>query len=629
MTDGPAISLDFDPAANVVLAQKVGAVPDVFWGQLRIEWGYDGNPARFVRVPLERFRENIGWLGPACNRYNVNIVWEPAAEAIITTMKLERGQLERARRQVNTPMNADDVRRRLDGSRFIRALKPFQLRDAAKLLSLAHGANFSVPGAGKTTVAYAVYEAERHANKVDQLLVVAPLSAFDAWQTEVEECFKPGTAPPVKVFGTPNSHDAEILLVNYHRLTANLSELTKWVRRRRTLVLLDEAHRMKAGRVGQHGSACLDLAFSASRRDVLTGTPAPQSAQDFIALYEFLWPGQSRRILPAEALTPNPPPEALHAINGAIRPLFVRTTKKELELPPPSLRRVVVPLSGLQREIYASLRDRYAGMLRVSMNDRVELARMGTIVMYLLEAASNPQLLAVGSRDLPGEFAHPPLPVEPGSRLWEMIVGYGRYETPPKFTRLREIIAQNVADPAGPRKTLVWSNFVSNLEGLKRWLAEYQPAMIHGGVPSVTSAPNATITRESELQRFRKDDDCMVLLANPAAMSEGVSLHHDCHDAIYFDRTFNAGHYLQSIDRIHRLGMDPNQRTTLLFMITSETVDQVVDTRIRDKATNLARALDDKELVRMSLPDDEDYGPPIETDADMTALLAHINGQDQ
>ncbi|MEU0077738.1 DEAD/DEAH box helicase [Micromonospora tulbaghiae] len=629
MTDGPAISLDFDPTSNVVLAQKVGAVPDVFWGQLRVEWGYDGDPARSVRVPLERFRENIGWLGPACNRYNVDIAWAPDAIAIITTIKRERKQLEHARHQQDTPVTADEVQRRLDGSRFARRLKSFQLRDAAKLLSLAHGANFSVPGAGKTTVAYAVYEAEHCAENIDQLLVVAPLSAFDAWQTEAEECFKPGLAPLVKVFSTPGSQDAEILLVNYHRLTANLSGLTKWVRKRRTMVLLDEAHRMKAGRVGQHGSACLDLAFSASRRDILTGTPAPQSVQDFVALYEFLWPGQSRRIIPAEALATNPQPEALHAINRAIQPLFVRTTKKELELPPPTLRRVVVPLSGLQREIYSSLRDRYAGMLRVSMNDRVELARMGTIVMYLLEAASNPQLLAVGSRDLPGEFTHPPLPVEPGSRLWEMIVGYGRYETPPKFTRLREIIAQNAADPAGPRKTLVWSNFVSNLEGLKRWLAEYQPAMIHGGVPSITSAPNAAVTRESELRRFRTDDDCKVLLANPAAMSEGVSLHHDCHDAIYFDRTFNAGHYLQSIDRIHRLGMNPGQRTTLLFMITDDTVDQVVDTRIRDKATNLARALDDKELVRMSLPDDEDYGPPIETDADMAALLAHITGQEQ
>nr|WP_230417229.1 DEAD/DEAH box helicase [Micromonospora tarapacensis] len=492
---------------------------------------------------------------------------------------------------------------------------------------MTHGANFSVPGAGKTTVAYAVYEAEHQNGRVEQLLVVAPLSAFDAWQTEVNECFHPNERPQVGVFGTPGSRDAEVLLVNYHRLAANLSQLTSWVSRRPTLVLLDEAHRMKAGRVRQHGTACLDLAFSATRRDILSGTPAPQSAQDFVALYDFLWPGQARRILPAEALTPNPPREALQAVNRAIEPLFVRTTKKELDLPDTTRQTVPVPLDGLQREIYSALRDRYAGMLRISMNDRSELARMGTIVMYLLEAASNPQLLAVGSRDLPGEFAHPPLPVEPGSRLWELIAGYGRYETPPKFTRLREIIAKHASDPNGPRKTLVWSNFVANLEGLRRWLREYNPAVIHGSVPSVTSAPNASVTRESELRRFREDSDCLVLLANPAAMSEGVSLHNECHDAVYFDRTFNAGQYLQSIDRIHRLGMRQDQRTTLLFMVTDGTIDRVVDIRLRDKASNLADALNDKDLVRMSLPDEEDYGPPIENEADMAALLAHISGQ--
>jgi hypothetical protein len=43
--------------------------------------------------------------------------------------------------------------------------------------------------------------------------------------------------------------------------------------------------------------------------------------------------------------------------------------------------------------------------------------------------------------------------------------------------------------------------------------------------------------------------------ANLAAMAEGVSPRHTCHDAIYVDRTFNAGQYLQSLDRIHRLGL--------------------------------------------------------------------------
>ena len=38
-----------------------------------------------------------------------------------------------------------------------RKLKPFQLRDLARLLTLSNGANFSVPGAGKTTVTFALH----------------------------------------------------------------------------------------------------------------------------------------------------------------------------------------------------------------------------------------------------------------------------------------------------------------------------------------------------------------------------------------------------------------------------------------------------------------------------------------
>ena len=68
------------------------------------------------------------------------------------------------------------------------------------------------------------------------------------------------------------------------------------------------------------------------------------------------------------------------------------------------------------------------------------------------------------------------------------------------------------------RKILVWSNFVRNLETMERMLARHQPAMVHGGIPSEVSTPSAARTREREIARFRRDDACGVLLANPAAM---------------------------------------------------------------------------------------------------------------
>lgn len=245
--------------------------------------------------------------------------------------------------------------------------------------------------------------------------------------------------------------------------------------------------------------------------------------------------------------------------------------------------------------------------------------------MYLLEAATNPQLLAAGSgtEDV-FSFRHPPLDVPPGSTLWDLLQRYSQFETPGKFRHLAEMIEANASQG---RKTLVWSNFVRNLQGLERMLALYQPALIYGGVPSEQSGSTAVRTRESELARFRTDPECAVLLANPAAMSEGVSLHQVCHDAIYLDRTFNAGQYLQSVDRIHRLGLPAEQETRITFLLTAGTIDEVIDARIREKADRLGDMLDDPDISTMALPSDEDYGPAIDSSADIAALFAHLRGE--
>lgn len=110
-------------------------------------------------------------------------------------------------------------------------------------------------------------------------------------------------------------------------------------------------------------------------------------------------------------------------------------------------------------------------------------------------------------------------------------------------------------------------------------------------------------------------------------MSEGVSLHHECHDAVYVDRTFNAGQYLQSIDRIHRLGLLPGTDTRITFLVSAGTIDETVDDRVRVKAERLSEMLSDPNLVTMALPDEEAYGNWIDAD-DLDALFAHLGVAD-
>ena len=64
-----------------------------------------------------------------------------------------------------------------------------------------------------------------------------------------------------------------------------------------------------------------------------------------------------------------------------------------------------------------------------------------------------------------------------------------------------------------------------------------------------------------EFNEFKDDTNPRVLIATPASLAEAVSLHKNilgkrvCSHAIYLDRNWNGAQFMQSMDRIHRIGM--------------------------------------------------------------------------
>ena len=75
-----------------------------------------------------------------------------------------------------------------------RHLYPLQLLSAYHLAFSQNGCNFSVPGAGKTSIVYGAYTYLKHQTKdiskhVDKILIIGPLSSFGPWESEYEECF--------------------------------------------------------------------------------------------------------------------------------------------------------------------------------------------------------------------------------------------------------------------------------------------------------------------------------------------------------------------------------------------------------------------------------------------------------
>ena len=67
-----------------------------------------------------------------------------------------------------------------------------------------------------------------------------------------------------------------------------------------------------------------------------------------------------------------------------------------------------------------------------------------------------------------------------------------------------------------------------------------------------------------------------MLIANPAAVAESISLHKVCHNAIYLDMSFNASHYMQSKDRIHRVGLRPDDEINYYFLHSENSIDDLI-----------------------------------------------------
>lgn len=485
-------------------------------------------------------------------------------------------------------------------------LTDFQRRDVSRLLELSHGANFSVPGAGKTRSTLAVFHDRRESGQVNRLLVVAPKAAFESWLSEIAECYGP-SAPSVAVMDTAVIPLSDVVLINYERLPDACGSLIGWLREQPALVVLDEAHRMKRGPSGAWGAACLALAPYAESRVILSGTPAPNGAQDLANVFSFVWPGQGRsRVL--DALRDRDLGEA----SELLRPLFVRTTKQELDLPPVSLRIRRVELPSLHREIYDSLVGEVSDRWRGSED---EAAALGRVMLYLIMAATTPALLATGATPHePLPYRLDPLRTEQGSDLFTLLGDLPHYEMSPKYGEALAIVAANAA--AG-RKTLIWSTFVRNLTSLHRMLKEFNPAMVHGG----------TADRAEELRKFREDSDSMVLLSNPATLGEGVSLHQVCNDAIYIDRDFAAGRFLQSLDRIHRLGLAPDAETNITVLVAGNTIDELVEQRLAVKLEFLGAVLDDPAVRQLADLQEEPTASAGMDAADLAAMAEYLSAE--
>jgi hypothetical protein len=468
-----------------------------------------------------------------------------------------------------------------------RPLTPEQMRNVCKLVALPAAATFSVPGAGKTTEALAYFMLR--ATPGQHLMVVAPKNAFGAWDEQFAICIG-GDAPAfVRLRGGWDSIAAmlstapRLMLITYQQLARVTDLVAQFISEHESFVYLDESHKIKSGRGRPTPDAVLAIAHLPSAKLIMSGTPMPQSADDLVPQFEFLYP--------EVRVTEND-------VVARIQPVFVRTTKSELNLPAVNRNLIPVPFNPSQKRLYDLMRSEAARQAEqaLSQGSRSALRRLGRSVMRLLEIVSNPSLLA---RDI--TFLHDEL-------LGEVLAEGAAPKIKFACERARRLAKKG-------QKVIIWTTFRQNVESICDQLRDIGAVFIHGGIDAGSEDDDGK--REGRIRQFRYDPNCFVMVANPAAAGEGISLHKVCHHAIYVDRTYNAAHYLQSEDRIHRLGLLPDESPTVEILQCPGSIDENVQTRLELKVTAMANALNDRSLsigANQFIPFDADDDPESESE---------------
>ncbi len=509
--------------------------------------------------------------------------------------------------------SADEIKDALRAVGWERELKTKQIENLQALLALPNGANFSVPGAGKTTVTLALHLLL--ANQFDTLLVVCPPSARSAWVDVIGDNLgataSSSTSEPFHLLtdGELNIADSiaaghRRLLIGYEQMVLVQSTIATLLSKRRVHLVLDESHRIK-NESSQRGMMALGLGHLAARRDILSGTPMPQSVGDLAQQMNFLWPGAGLGGRLERGERPR----------NVVQHLYVRTTKSDLDLPDRHYIPEIVQMAPAHRALYAVIQNEtlsQISQLRTGLG-KFSLVKARQSVIRLMQAAVHPPLIAAVFDNVP----------EDQKRLYAAAIEEGY------STRILKAVALAERNASMDRKTLIWTTFKGTLSACKSLLAPLNPVEIHGEIPS--GSVNQVGSREFNIHEFSTNPNCKVLLATPAAASEGISLHLVCHDAIYVDRSYNATHYLQSIDRIHRLGMRRDAITNITVLTNSlpsgiSSIDHSIRMRLAQKIRKMEDLLDDPDLNQLAL-DEENAALPIEASiefADLEDLILRI-----
>ncbi len=423
-------------------------------------------------------------------------------------------------------------------------------------------ADLSEPGTGKTLVQIELM-LERDEWPV---LVVCPKSIMEpVWQKQLYEIdieFFPiilndGSSKVKNILDSftlkINNFNKRVFIINYEMVPLVINELLKikW-----KSVILDESTKIKSP-TAKRSRAVMQLR-NVDCRSIMTGTLAPNGLQDAFNQFKFVQPkifGEAFYAFRHRYFTPGgymnyewfPKPDAIETFKQKIKGISVQHLKRNcLDLPPLVEEIRKVDMSARQKSFYAQMKDEC--IIWLNENDAVTAPFVITKIIKLRQIASGFVY-----------FEDKTYPISKNN---------------PKDTAMLEILEQ-----LGNEKCIIFAHFNRTIEHINRLLPT--KAIAYYGKE-----------KQFALKEFENEPDCQILVANPASAGHGLNLQF-CSNIIYYELDFNLENYIQSMQRIERIGQ--KNKMTVYHLLTKNTIENYIYKKLKTKQ-DINKSLDINEL---------------------------------
>jgi SNF2 family DNA or RNA helicase len=421
-------------------------------------------------------------------------------------------------------------------------LMPHQVETFKFQLAHPVGADFSEVGTGKTIpmgitlqTRWGIGDSVRILWVTTKNMVVETTKEFLRWTT----------LTPIPLIGS-SEEKAQVLaqgprdrffyITNYDALPLIQKELQ---RLDFDSVVCDESSNIK-NQAAKRSKALRAIAKNAKFRWIMTGTPLPNTVLDIYGQWKFVEPTlfESTQVFKQEYCIFQvgarfPILIGYKNLDSLQKLLFVRAVRflrdQCFQLPERTFIRREITLGKSQRAAYKQLKEDFLYHVREDSEPITvkgildQLIKLSEVTSgFIIDAEQNKIAL-------------------------------------PDNAKLEEL--EDVLDECDLRnnKVIIWALFTYSIELLQSRLSTHKPAVLYG----------KTVDRSAELDRFRQDPSCRVLICQ-ISIGEGFTVN-EAPIAIYYEHSFSWKDRDQSLGRNYRKGQD--KKVVVFDLVCKATVD--------------------------------------------------------